>query len=1346
MQRRRFRTCFVAGVAGLLCFQQTFVPLPFGKGERTGSKQAENKELSALPAWSDASQDSRRLRSAIESILREQQALREEAPLVTGGTIFSVLSAAALATLAHTAWVGTAALPVIASAIFSYTSVAESSGTKSLGLGRCSFSQALADAAEQERKLAVAEVPKALLPFGAGCTAIFAAVCVTLKIFEEDPANLGSALPTLGWPSRADSFPAMLGWLFCFGSVVGAAATNDQALLVISKLRPQLRNPLQDEDENEVIREMEDGEIEVGLRARVLLAFLSIVLCFVPLFLFEQNPSTQSLMTAADEVAVIVSASAAAQTAFSFLLAEKSFADAERRIAAQSRQAALSELFFAQAQADAAVLAPNSAMSATSLGLASVAAEFSKTLSSGALWPAVASTFYSTVSALTSRAEADAAYLENEASKRALEGMEANVDTVSAAISEFQQLQRDLSADDLSENIRIALKGLSVGETREFRGLSRDQRRKVHLLAAELGMVSQSFGSSFGPSGRVTRNVLVLCPSAGSPSLHQEKQDPFEAAQQDLQRFLQTLTDEGKAIQKTLVQGGWVPVAGMFVLGSAASPVLLGRVGAELLLPLATGTVGLATAWQETAGKGAVAVAKRQTAFLLTKEAQAETLLGRAQLAYAAFPTDVAIATLATTATVLSAEMNLSAWWKFLAMLAVIPAYMACLVAMHRRRKVERYVAASMRCVDAKPIRVRARTWKQRCWILPLLLSAIFPCDLCSRATIACATFAAEIALGMAESSQQLANATGSLARAGCVVATADAWSQLAQFSARALPARTSLAVVSTLMATALVEYSLPVCALFPAFGAAVFVRSLQLNRQSQQASAKLEEEFMDMQVLRKVEPWARLRSMSDSSNRPERSLRPKGTGRISVLEALSPMNVANRALRGAVRLKKIWEDRSPAEAYKPAPAVQAVRSVQANLNEIRSLTRYTRSSWFRTFSVVGLLTLASVVQPWILFSSSEVVLPVAGAVLTIFVAASESDARRSASASKVKAADLKSATSTMEEFTASAMQFRSFLLAAAGCTAATCAPCFSMCFSPFTVAFLASFPTWFWDALGWFSLLHKSEVLALISIKPWVFSSRLSWLQTMQHCWSFGLVVFHLVAAGASMLPLQAVLLWTSKVKLDMPASRSTIYPPPLRPGIVSEGPLPKGSRWCDLWCRNRWTFVQPFLATLPGILLAVLPPNRTFEDRAVASTAVSSFVVAGMLFLAERALFHVELLTAGRRMSFALTDTLANEAEQQSALLPVATAATIAVSAAVTFGVELNPFGASALALVQAVTWILASRKALQARFGSDAAIQASSVTESRMARPGRPLKESPSQRGQWRSFVSVFSRPMR
>lgn len=147
------------------------------------------------------------------------------------------------------------------------------------------------------------------------------------------------------------------------------------------------------------------------------------------------------------------------------------------------------------------------------------------------------------------------------------------------------------------------------------------------------------------------------------------------------------------------------------------------------------------------------------------------------------------------------------------------------------------------------------------------------------------------------------------------------------------------------------------------------------------------------------------------------------------------------------------------------------------------------------------------------------------------------------------------------------------------------------------------------------------------------------------------------------------------------------------------------------------------------------------------MASTAASSFVVATMLCLAERALYRAELFIAGRRITFALTDTLANEAEQQSALLPVATAATIAVSAAVTFGVELNPFAASALALVQAITWVLASRKALEAKFGSDAAVQVATVTEGRLlARPGRlpDLRTEASRRriGQWRSFMSMLA----
>ena len=66
-------------------------------------------------------------------------------------------------------------------------------------------------------------------------------------------------------------------------------------------------------------------------------------------------------------------------------------------------------------------------------------------------------------------------------------------------------------------------------------------------------------------------------------------------------KIVDDLGEEAEAIQGTLQQSGWqvVSVAGVFILGSAASPLLLSTVGgAKLLLPLATGTVGLATAWQ----------------------------------------------------------------------------------------------------------------------------------------------------------------------------------------------------------------------------------------------------------------------------------------------------------------------------------------------------------------------------------------------------------------------------------------------------------------------------------------------------------------------------------------------------------------------------------------------------------------------------------------------------------------------------------------------------------------------------------------------------------------------------
>ena len=54
--------------------------------------------------------------------------------------------------------------------------------------------------------------------------------------------------------------------------------------------------------------------------------------------------------------------------------------------------------------------------------------------------------------------------------------------------------------------------------------------------------------------------------------------------------------------------------------------------------------------------------------------------------------------------------------------------------------------------------------------MIPAALAVSFPCDLYGRATIACAAFAAEIAIAMAESSMQLANATGAkIWRATCL-------------------------------------------------------------------------------------------------------------------------------------------------------------------------------------------------------------------------------------------------------------------------------------------------------------------------------------------------------------------------------------------------------------------------------------------------------------------------------------------------------------------------------------------------------------------------------------------------
>ena len=292
-------------------------------------------------------------------------------------------------------------------------------------------------------------------------------------------------------------------------------------------------------------------------------------------------------------------------------------------------------------------------------------------------------------------------------------GAAASVDSLSAAVREFRQLQRDFSLDDFTESVRAELRNLEADCMKDFRGLSAEQRRKVHLVAAELGMLSQSFGLS-RPGTRM-RSVRVTNILSSRGALADDNLS-HGGVLGDLMSLVQMLQDEASQIEKSIQQRGRIEtvVAMLLILLSTASPLLLGNSAAELYLPLATGTVGLCTAWQETAGKGAVAIAKRQSAFLLTREARAELFLGRAQVAYAPFPTDLAVATLATTATVLSVEVNPGVFFKLVALSMVLPAMAACSVAMHRRHKVERFVAASMRCVDAKPRHSGQSFWKKR--------------------------------------------------------------------------------------------------------------------------------------------------------------------------------------------------------------------------------------------------------------------------------------------------------------------------------------------------------------------------------------------------------------------------------------------------------------------------------------------------------------------------------------------------------------------------------------------------------------------------------------------------------
>jgi len=371
---------------------------------------------------------------------------------------------------------------------------------------------------------------------------------------------------------------------------------------------------------------------------------------------------------------------------------------------------------------------------------------------------------------------------------------------------------------------------------------------------------------------------------------------------------------------------------------------------------------------------------------------------------------------------------------------------------------------------------------------------------------------------------------------------------------------------------------------------------------------------------------------------------------------------------QGRAQLSSLVGGRVPEEEFGPDAAESAVQNVQRDLDELYQTRRSKAQGYQGTLALLAALSVACLLVPAFLAGSAEVLLPIAGAGLTLFTAAEESQAMGQAAASKLRAAELNSVVSTMEVLLSASAPYRARLTAATGLT-----------------------------AVGALAALILEHPAAHGAIDPGA------------------LVLLIALQAGTAawcVWPLQAVWHWTDRVRrvtssfADRPLEAMGLG----RDSAAYGGPG-FGSEPIVLPPRRR---IWPLLFALPAALPLWLLPGRTFAQRAVASTAAGAGVVAVALFAAELAASRAERMVATRASTFALTDAFANEGMQQSAILPLVSATSLALSALIAFLVEFNPLSASALTLLQTVTWVLAARKGVAAKYYGRGALQVDSVTE--------------------------------
>eukprot|EP00913_Durusdinium_trenchii_P006607 g6206.t1 len=209
---------------------------------------------------------------------------------------------------------------------------------------------------------------------------------------------------------------------------------------------------------------------------------------------------------------------------------------------------------------------------------------------------------------------------------------------------------------------------------------SKEGRREVHLIAAEMNMFSQSFTSgnqrvvSVRNTGQVNKDALV-----------EEERSLPEVIEKEF------WTPLGKEVEASFAEGipaewsPWVTGATVAAAASQGAPVVLGPDASQVVLPLVTGgeprdrmprarrrrdsggvedVHPLKFDFQERAGREQVAYAKKDAALLLRQHAEAEALVGLAALSASILPTYIAVSAVASALSCVGflADFGVVAW------------------------------------------------------------------------------------------------------------------------------------------------------------------------------------------------------------------------------------------------------------------------------------------------------------------------------------------------------------------------------------------------------------------------------------------------------------------------------------------------------------------------------------------------------------------------------------------------------------------------------------------------------------------------------------------------------------